>query len=143
MVRYRFHALRGGSFPVIRLHYVHEEACYIIRRPDGRPLSLPVWMTQPQAATAEIVTRARLSRAALLEIRRLTTAYLSSLASQDSEGGQDGTTMGNAGTPIRRQQTKPGTTIKRGGAEGSRSGACELDANVGESNRDGGERWAR
>ena len=53
-------------------------------------------MTQPQAATAETGLGPRLSLAALLEARRLTTTYLSSLASRDV-GGRDGATMGGQG----------------------------------------------
>jgi hypothetical protein len=33
-VRYRFHPLVGERLAVIRLHYVNDEPCYVIRRPN-------------------------------------------------------------------------------------------------------------
>ena len=83
-VKYRFHPLRGGSYPVIRRHQFRNEVCYAVRRLNGITVSVPAWMTQPQAATVEIVPHARLALDALLELRRLTTIYLSSLASRGS-----------------------------------------------------------
>src|SRR5262249_12624322 len=85
-IRYRFHPLRGSCFPVIRLHYVYEEPCYVVRRPNGSPLSFPVWMTESRAAQIEIVCEPRLTLSTLLDLRHLVTLYLSSLGSADSEG---------------------------------------------------------
>jgi hypothetical protein len=93
-IRYRFHPLRGSSLPVIRRHFVHEEPCYVVRRPNGLPLSVPVWMSQLTAGTIEIVREPRLALSALLELRRLATTYLSSLTFTDAEGSHDAAARG-------------------------------------------------
>jgi hypothetical protein len=36
---YRFHPLRTHSLPVVRLYDFHDEAYYVVRRADGRPLA--------------------------------------------------------------------------------------------------------
>ena len=74
---------------MIRLHYVHEEPCYVVRRPNGLPLSFPVWMTESRAAQIEIVCEPRLTLSTLLDLRHLVTLYLSSLGSADSEGSHN------------------------------------------------------
>jgi hypothetical protein len=48
VMRQGCHPFCGERFPVIRLFYVHDEPCYIVRRANGMPVSFPVWMTQPE-----------------------------------------------------------------------------------------------
>ena len=49
----------------------HDEVYYVLRRPDGKPLAVPAWMTRPEAAHAKIVSIARLPVRVLLELRRV------------------------------------------------------------------------
>ena len=74
---------------MVRLYYVHDEACYIVRRANGTPLSFPVWMTQPAAARAEIMHEPCLPIEALIGLRRLITICLSSLAPSEPDGGDE------------------------------------------------------
>ena len=138
-IRYRFHPLRGSCFPVIRLHYVYEEPCYVVRRPNGLPLSFPVWMTELRAAQIEIVCQPRLTLSTLLDLRRLVTLYLSSLGSTDSEGSHDVAGRIKAGTTIRGEQIRPRTTTTSPGGSTSgnrRTGA--VDKSTGKGDRSGG-----
>jgi len=104
---------------VIRLHYVHEEPCYVVRRPNGLPLSFPGWMTQPAAAKITIVREPRLALSALLELRRLATTCLSSLPSSDSEGSDDATARRKTRKAIRGQQVRSRTAAAEGGGKRS------------------------
>ena len=123
---------------MVRLHYVHAEACYVVRRPNGLPLSFPVWMTQSAAARTEIVREPRLALTALLELRRLATTYLSSLAPRDSEGAHDAATRGRTGAAIRGQKSGSGAaTTKGGGTTGNTRGRA-LDDSAREDDRRGG-----
>lgn len=40
---------------MIREYELHDEAYYVVRRADGRPVAVPAWMTCPEAAHAKIV----------------------------------------------------------------------------------------
>ena len=55
---------------MIRAYTSQEEAQYVVRLPDGKPLAVPVWMTCPEAADAVIVSVAHLPAGVLLELRR-------------------------------------------------------------------------
>ena len=135
-VKYRFHPLRGGSYPVIRRHHFRNEVCYVVRRPNGLTVSVPAWMTQPQAAAVEIAPYARVTLAALLELRRLTTIYLSSLASRTHDGGPNVGRRGKATASIRRKAAT-GAGIKGDGKAGSELSARGLDASDGEAKKHG------
>jgi hypothetical protein len=63
--------------PVVRLYELHDEAYYVVRRADGRPLAVPVWMTRPEAAYAKAVSTARLPVRVLLELRSVVVTCLS------------------------------------------------------------------
>lgn len=123
---------------MIRLHYVHEEPGYVVRRPNGLPLSFPVWMTQPAAARIEIVREPRLPLTALLELRRLATTYLSSMAPSDSEGGQDAATRGTTGVAIRGRESGSRASTTKGRRTRGHSRARALDDSTRKDNRRGG-----
>jgi len=139
-IRYRFHPLRGSCFPVIRLHYVYEEPCYVVRRPNGLPLSFPVWMTELRAAQIEIVCEPRLTLSTLLDLRHLVTLYLSSLGSADSEGSHDAAARSKTGATIRGQQFRPRTATSEGGSTASNPRTDAVDESAGEGDGCGGER---
>ena len=46
--------------PVVRRYDLHDDAYYVVRRADGKPLAVPVWMTRPEAAYAKIIPAAHL-----------------------------------------------------------------------------------
>jgi hypothetical protein len=64
---------------VVRLYELHDEAYYVVRRADGRPLAVPVWMTRPEAAYARVVSAARLPLRVLLELRRVSVLHKNAL----------------------------------------------------------------
>ena len=76
---------------MVRLYDVHDEAYYVVRRADGTPLAVPVWMTRPEAAYANIVSVARLPVRVLFELRRVTVTYLSVRAHNVHEENHDAT----------------------------------------------------
>jgi hypothetical protein len=113
----------------------------VVRRPNGLPLSLPLWMTELTAAQIDIVHESRLALSALLDLRRLVTSYLSSLDSTDSEGSHDAAAR-KAETPIRRQQFRSRTISRptRGDSTASNLRAHTVDENAGEDDLRGGGR---
>jgi hypothetical protein len=61
--------LRTHSLSVIRLYELDDGPYYVVRRADGRPLAVPVWMTRPEAGNAKVVSVARLPLRLLIELR--------------------------------------------------------------------------
>ena len=111
----------------------------MVRRPNGLPLSFPVWMTEPAAGQTEMLQKPRLTLATLLDLRRLVTLYLSSLGSTDSEGSHDVAGRIKAGATIRGDQIRPRTTTTSPGGSTSgnrRTGA--VDKSTGEGDGSGG-----
>jgi len=64
---------------VIRAYTSQDEAHFVIRLPDGKPLAVPVWMTRPEAEDAAIVSMAHLPAVVLFELRRAGLALQPSL----------------------------------------------------------------
>src|SRR5271167_2300231 len=88
-IYYQFHPLRTHCLPVIRLYELHDESYYVVRRTDGRPLAVPVWMTRPEAANAKMVSVARLPLRVLIELRRVSVTCLSSCVHNVPEEDHD------------------------------------------------------
>ena len=139
-IRYRFHPLRGSCFPVIRLHHVHEEPCYVVRRPNGLPLSFPMWMTELTVAQIEIAREPRLDLSTLLDLRHLVTLYLSSLGSADSEGSHDAAARSKTAATIRGQQFRLRTATSEGSSTASSPRTDAVDNSAGERDGCGGGR---
>lgn len=97
-------------------------------------------MTEPTAAKIDIVREPRLALPALLELRRLATAYLSSLTSADSEGSHDAAARGKTGEAIRGQQFRKRTATADGGNTTSNPRTRAVDASAGEGLGRGGKR---
>lgn len=77
---------------VIRLHRWNgeAEAGYIARDSSGILTYVPTWMCEPSAAQFTIQSQPRLSLPALLGLRRLIDAVLSSLVTHEGdEGGKE------------------------------------------------------
>ena len=112
----------------------------MVRRPNGLPLSFPVWMTELTAVQIEIVREPRMALSTLLDLRRLVTLYLSSLGSADSEGSHDAAARSETGTTIRGQQFRPRTATSEGGSAASNPRADAVDKSAGEGDGCGGGR---
>ena len=112
----------------------------MVRRPNGLPLSFPVWMTELRAAQIEIVCEPRLTLSTLLDLRHLVTLYLSSLGSADSEGSHDAAARSKTGATIRGQQFRPRTAPSEGGSTASNPRTDAVDESAGEGDGCGGER---
>ncbi len=142
-IYYRFHPLCAHSLPVVRLYELHDESYYVVRRADGRPLAVPVWMTHPEAAHATIVFRtAHLPLRVLLELRRISVTALSSSVHNVREEDHDAAapTGQTPTTTFRRRgsrRTGPGTTSLEC-ARATTSGAEAVDAGTGQENPGGG-----
>jgi hypothetical protein len=67
----RLHPLCGLRLPVVKLYEVRDEDCFVVQRPGGTPLTVPVWMTQPASADIRLVQSAQLPVSAFLELCRL------------------------------------------------------------------------
>ena len=112
----------------------------MVRRPNGLPLSFPVWMTNLTAAQIEIVREPRLALSTLLDLRHLVTLYLSSLGSADSEGSHDAAAGSKTGATIRGQQFRLHTATSEGGSTASNPRTDAVDESAGEGDGCGGER---
>src|SRR5262245_58691250 len=123
--------LRHFQFlPTLRRH---------LRRQNGLPMSFPVWMTDSSAADIEITRDPRLAFAALLELRRLTSTCLSSLATNESDGDRDAPTGDRARATIRREQDGSCTAATEGGNPSSDRRTDKLAECAREDDRDRGD----
>src|SRR6516225_7107286 len=108
-IYYRFHPLRTHSLPVVRFYERHDESYCVVRRADGRPLAVPVWMTRPEAAHAKVIsTGARVPLHVLLEPRRISVTGLSSPVHNVREEDHDGAAPPSQTptTTVRRRSTR-------------------------------------
>ena len=83
---------------MIRLYEPYDEVYYVVRRADGRKLEVPVWMTRPESAQANIVSPARLPVRALLELHRVVVTCLSSSVHNVPEEDYDAATTSKTPT---------------------------------------------
>jgi len=140
-IHYRFHPLRTHSLPVVRLYELHDEAYYVVRRADGRPLAVPVWMTRPEAAYAKMVSAACLPVRVLLELRRVTVTCLSSRVHNVLEEDHDAAAPSETPTTtVRRSSRRSSRTTPIGGARAATPGAGAVDAGAGKDDARGGRR---
>ena len=112
----------------------------MVRRPNGLPLSFPVWMTELTVAQIEIVRESRLALATLLDLRHLVTLYLSSLGSADSEGSHDAAARSKTEATIRGQQFRRYTATSEGSRTASNPRTDAVDKSAGEGDGCGGGR---
>ena len=76
-VHYRFHPRHGERLGVVGTHSFRGERAAVIEQDDGSLSLLPIWV----AAEFNIVSGPRISREALVELRHLVDAAVSSRAS--------------------------------------------------------------
>src|SRR6266481_1059691 len=141
-IYYRFHPLRTHSLPVIRLYELHDEPYYVVRRADGRPLAVPVWMTRPEAANARVVSVAHLPLRVLIELRRVCVTCLSSCVHNVPEEDHDAAAASKtAATTVRRSSRRSRRrTTPFGGARPTPPSAGAVDAGAGQEDPRGGRR---
>ena len=140
-IYYRFHPLRTHSLPVVRLYELHDEAYYVVRRADDRPLAVPVWMTRPEAAYAKIVSTARLPVRVLLELRRVAVTCLSSSVHNVPEEDHDAAAPSKTPTTdVRRSSRGSRCTTPIGRARTATPGAGAVDAGAGQDDSQGRRR---
>jgi hypothetical protein len=101
---YRFHPVRGQVLAVIKQHHVHDEACYVVRRADGTPLSAPALRTHCAAVHMVIVPAAQPPVSALFELRSFMTTCLPSLVRDARKKDHDSAaTSDTAKTTVRKR----------------------------------------
>jgi len=74
---------------VIRQHSYRGEVAYIVEQRDGTLTHLPIWMADPESAKLDMVPEPHPSLEALLELRRILDAVVSS-PNSDAQSGGDG-----------------------------------------------------
>jgi len=138
-IYYRYHPLRTLNLPVVRVYDFHDEVYYVVRRADGMPLAVPAWMTRPEAASAKIVSVARLPVRVLLELRRVTVTCLSSSAHNVHQEDHDAAAPSKMPTgTFRGTARRSRRTPSSGRATAPTPGAGAVDAGAGQDDPRGG-----
>ena len=120
---------------------MHDEVHYVVRRADGTPLSVPAWMTRPEAASTEMVRVARLPVPVLRELHRVTVTCLSSRVHDAREEDHDAAaTSETPTTTLRRDPGGSRHTTVSGGPRPAATSAGAVDAGVGQDDRRGAQR---
>ena len=141
-IHYRFHPLRSQCLPVVRRCELYGDAYYILRRPDGRPLAVPEWMTRPDMAKTTIVSSARLPAAVLIALRREVVTCLSCCEQIVQEENRDVSTKDqtSAAAVRRSSSTSSSRRFPASGAGATLPGAEALDSGPGGHDAQGGRR---
>ena len=94
-IHYPFHPHVGQTLPVVSRPR-HADSAYTVKDPAGYPLQVPVWMTEPIAATHRLSETPCVAMAALRDVYALLSLHVWSatlLASHPYPGGQHATTQ--------------------------------------------------
>ena len=102
VVWYRFHPFAGERLAVVRVHQVHDEPCYVVRRLDGTTVSIPAWMTELAAGEMQFTREPCLPLSVLVALRRVVSTFLSLSACPGHMGERDAITPDNSESSIRR-----------------------------------------
>jgi hypothetical protein len=126
---------------VIRQYEFQDEVHYVVRLADGRPLAVPAWMTDPEAAGTRIVPAARLPVRVLLELRRITAASLCSRVHNVHEEDDNAAAPGKTPTTtFRRTASRSDRTSPTGRARAASPRSGSVDADAGQDDPQGGGR---
>ncbi|HEX7116093.1 MAG TPA: hypothetical protein VF193_13255, partial [Steroidobacter sp.] len=87
-VHYRFHPRHRERLGVVKTQTYRGERAYVIEQRDGSLTLLPAWMAEPEAAKLHIVSQPRISHDALISLRRIVDAAVSSRAGMARDGGE-------------------------------------------------------
>jgi len=140
-IYYRFHPLRTQCFPVIREYTSQEEAHYVVRLPDGKPLAVPVWMTRPEAADAAMVSAAHLPVSVLFELRRTAVALQPSLVHNVRKENHNATVPNTPATKTLRGGSSGSLRAAAAGVAGATTaGSGAVDTKFGQHDPRGGRR---
>src|SRR5271156_1430102 len=96
-------------------------------RTNGTTVSVPAWMTELAAADVRVVEQSRLSIAALLELRRCVSTFLSLRDSPSPTGELDAAPPDGSDSAVRRRQRSPlaDTTAGRSAPTAAADGAVD------------------
>lgn len=130
------------SLPVVRRYDLHDDAYYVVRRADSRPLAVPAWMTRPEAAYAEIIPTAHLPIRVLLELRRVSVTCLSCVLHNPREEDLDAATPNETTrtTTLRRDTNASCRRTPTGSARAAETSAGAVDAGLGQDDPPGARR---
>ena len=123
---------------MVRLYELHDEAYYVVRRADGRPLAVPVWMMRPEAAYGKMVSAARLPVRVLLELSRVTVTCFSSHVHNVPEEDHDAAAPSKTPTTnVQRSSRRSRRTTPIGRARAATPSAGAVDAGTGQDDQIG------
>ncbi|MBK6971964.1 MAG: hypothetical protein IPH26_19860 [Sterolibacteriaceae bacterium] len=128
----------GERLAVVRLHQVHDEPCYVVRRPDGSTVSIPAWMTDLAAGEVQLTSEPCLPVAVLVALRRVVSTFLSLSACTGPTGERDAATPNSSESSVRRRRicAPAATTAGSSGTVAAANGA--VDASGGRDDQRGG-----
>src|SRR5487761_1279741 len=140
-IHYRFHPLCTQKLAVIRRYERYSETFYVVRRADGRPLAVPGWMTNPEAANVTFVSTARLPVKVLLRLCNAAVTIPTSAVHNVHEENQDANGQNKTATPsFRGTSSRSRRTTSAGGNRPASPYIDAVDASAGQGNSQGGRR---
>ncbi|MBK3787073.1 hypothetical protein G3A43_43700 [Paraburkholderia aspalathi] len=140
MVQYCFHPLAGQRLEVVRVHRVHDQQCYVVRRADGSTVSVPAWMTELSSAQIRVVAEPRIAVETLLELRRLVSTTLSLPTSISLTGEHDAAPPVSAKGPVRKEQCGAPAATDTASSNTTAAADGAVDAGGGRDAHPGGAR---
>jgi hypothetical protein len=126
--------------PVIRLYERYSETFYVVRRVDGRPLAVPDWMTNPEAANIKFVSTARLPGKVLLGLCNAAVTIPASAVHNMREEDQDANGQATTAPTLRGASPCTRRTTSAGGYSPASADLDANDASAGQRNPQGGRR---
>ena len=126
---------------MIRAYTSQEEAHYVVRLLDGKPLAVPVWMTRPEAADAAIAAAAHLPVSVLFELRRTAVALQPSLVHNVRKENHKATGPSTPATRTLRGASGGSLRAAAAGVAGATTvGSGAMDTEFGQPDPQGGQR---
>ena len=127
-----------NRLPVIQRYERYSETFYVVRRVDGRPLAVPDWMTDPEAADIKFASTARLPGKVLLKLCNAAVTIPASAVHNMREEDQDANRQATTAPTLRGAFP---CTRRATSAGGDGPASADLDANdagSGQRNPQGG-----
>ena len=113
----------------------------MVRRADGRPLAVPEWMTNPEAANVKFVSTARLPGKVLSGLCNAAVTIPTSAVHNVREENQDANGQDKTATPtLRGTSPRSRRTTSAGGNRPASPDIEAVDAGAGHRNPQGGRR---
>src|SRR5215468_3985199 len=142
-IHYRFHPWVGLTLPVTARNIHRGVRALTVSLPDGAALSIPEWMTRPEAATFTLKSSPVLPARALRDLRITLDTLLSLLSDESASGGSYGATTCLRSTDSdQTEAARPSATGE--GAKSSRTvGAESIVGDCVQQNHGHGRRGER